>query len=152
MSKKTKLTPLEVVERYYNKYLEYEKAFNNNPFDEKSLDKEFHSLINSDIDIESDEALNKMLDVVIEKPQKRADVNTSAIRFLMCADFYFLVSEEPLPEKMQKDYENLEVLKDSYKPYYSVEGGEFVKNEDKKMDDNTKEFLKNIYRQEKAKK
>lgn len=141
---KNKLKPIEVVERYHKKYLEYEDAFNKNPFDESTIKTELDKVIASGADFESEEFENAVVDLMIEKPARRADVNNAALKFLLFAEFYILTNEEPLPENMQKDYDNLPIAKD-IKPFYSIEGGKFVRNEEVPIDI-PKEKLKQLYK------
>lgn len=150
MSKSKPITPLELVKLYHGKYIEYEIAFNKNPINQEDLRKELEGLVGETTDTESDEFFNKMANIVIEKPQRRADVNTAGLKFLLYADFYKATNTEELPENIEKDYEGLSVLKDNFKFFNSIENGDFVKNEDVKMDDNTRAYFKSVYKQIKA--
>lgn len=141
-----KLAPLEVVERYHEKYLEYETAFNKNPFTEKQRQEEVIKIAKSDMDLESEEFLNKMAELMIDKNYKIADVNNSAAKFVMAVDFYLLTQEEDLPEEVLNNYNSLPI-KDSIKTYFSIENGEFVRNEDVILDDETKNYFKALIKQ-----
>lgn len=143
---KDRLTPLEVVERYYEKYLQYEAAFNKNPFSEKERQEEVVKLAKSDIDLESQEFLDKMAELMIDKAYKVADVNNSAAKFVISVDFYILTQEDDLPENIMKDYEALPI-KDTLKSYFSVKDGEFVRNEELVIDEETKNYFKAIIKQ-----
>ena len=143
---KNKLTPLEVVERYHGKYLEFESAFNKNPFNQGDLQKKLKELADSNIDVDSEEFQNKMIDLVVEKPQKRADVNNAAFKFVMYTDFYLLTQEEELPEKILKDYNSLPI-KDQIKTNFSIKDGEFVRNEKQEVTDDMRKFFKDIINQ-----
>lgn len=143
---KNKLTPLEVVERYHGRYIEYEKAFSNNPFNEEELQKQLKKIVESNIDTDSDEFMDKMIDIVIEKPQKRADVNNAAFKFCLYTDFYLLTQEEELPEEILKDYNALPI-KDSIKTFFSIKNGEFVKNEKEEVSDEMRLYFKKIVAQ-----
>lgn len=151
MSEKTdkKLTPLEVIERYHQRYLDYENAFNKEPFNEGDLQKKVMEIAKSGIDLESEEFENQMVDLVVDKPQKRADVNNAAFKFALFTDFYLLTQEEELPEKILKDYDALPI-KDSIKSVFSVEDGKFVKNEETEVSDDMRNFFKAIIQQTKA--
>lgn len=138
---KSKLTPLEVVERYHSKYLEYEAAFNKDPFSEDDLRKQLEEVALSDIDTESDDFLDKMMEIVIAKPRKRADVNNAAFKFSLFTDFYSLTNENPLPDKILKDYDALPI-KDNIKTYYSIKDGNFVKNEKEEITEDMRDFFK----------
>ncbi len=82
-----------------------------------------------------------MVDVVVEKPQKRADVNNAAFKFALFTDFYMMTNEEELPENVMKDYNNLPI-KDSIKTFYSIKDGKFVRNEEQEITDEMKNFFK----------
>lgn len=143
---KSKLTPLEVVERYHEKYLQYETAFNKNPYSEKERQEEVVKLAKSDIDLESQEFLDKMADLMIDRSYKIADVNNAASKFVMFVDFFLLTQEEELPENIMKDYDALPI-KENIKTYFSIKDGEFVRNEDLVLDDETKNYFKAIIKQ-----
>lgn len=143
---KNKPTPLEVVERYHQRYLEYEGAFNNDPFTEKQRQEEVVKIAESGIDLESEEFLEKMTDAMIDKPRKVADVNNAAAKFIMFTDFYLLTQEDELPEQIQKDYDNLPI-KDDIKTHFSIKDGKFVKNEESSIDEETKKYFKTMIEQ-----
>lgn len=143
---KSKLTPLEVVERYHSRYLEYEAAFNKNPFTEKQRQEEILKIAKSGIDLDSEEFINQMTETMIDKPYKAADVNNAASKFIMFTDFYLLTQEEDLPENIRKDYDSLPI-KDNIKTYFSIKDGEFVRNEDIEIDQQTKDYFKQIVAQ-----
>ena len=146
---KNKLTPLEVVERYHKRYLEYEAAFNKDPFTEEQRQKEVLKIAKSDIDIDSEEFIEKMVETMIDKPYKIADVNNAASKFIMFADFYLLTQEEELPEEIKKDYDALPI-KDSIKTYFSIKDGEFIKNEKEEDTEEMKNYFKALIQQIKA--
>ena len=130
---KNKLTPLQVVERYHERYLEYENAFIKNPFDESTIKAELEKVIDSGANFDSEEFENAVVDLMIEKPARRSDVNNAALKFYLFAEFYLQTQTEDLPEKIQKDFENLPISKD-IKPFYSIKDGEFIRNEDVPID------------------
>lgn len=142
---KSKFTPIEVVERAHKKYLEYEQAFLKQPFSEDDLQKQLMEIVEKDGDFDSPEFENTVVELMLEKPAKRVDVNNTATKFSNYVEMYLLTNEEPLPENIQKDYDKLPI-KESQKPFYSIENGKFVKNEDVPMTIE-KENLKVIYRQ-----
>lgn len=146
MSESKKLSPIQVVQRYHERYLEFEAAFNKNPFNEQELQNQLKEVVESDLDVESEEFLEKMVGIMIEKPQKRADVNNAALKFSMFADFYMLTQEEELPESLLKDYESLPI-KDSLKPFFSIKDGEFVRNEEQEISEDMKNYFKAIINQ-----
>ena len=139
-----KATPLQVVKRYHERYLEYENAFNNDPFDEKGVQKELEEVINSGVSFDSEEFENAVIDLMVEKPARRADVNNAASKFFYYAEFYIATQEEELPESIKKDFDTLPIKK-GMKPYFSIKNGKFVKNEDAPINIQ-KEQLKEIYR------
>lgn len=143
-NEKTKLTPLQVVERYYEKYIEYESAFNSEPFDNKQMEEQVKKIVESGADFESDEFNDVIVSLMIEKPNRRNDVEISAMKFVTYASFYELTQEEPLPEHIDKDYK--ELSKNKHKFHYSIENGKFVKNDDAPISLD-KEKLKAIYLQ-----
>jgi len=149
MSENKKLTPLEVVERQHQIYLDYEDAFNKEPFNEGDLQKKIIDIAQSGIDVNSEEFENQMVDLVVDKPQKRADVNNAAFKFALFVDFYLLTQEEELPEKVLKDYDALPI-KDSIKSRFSVENGKFVKNEETEVSEDMRNFFKAVIQQTKA--
>ena len=134
-------TPLVLVEKYHAKYIEYETAFNNDPNNKEGTEDQLRKLISSTEDEESEEFINSMIDIVVERPQKKSDVNNAAFKFLMYADFYTLTQKEPLPENILKDYNSLPI-KESLKTYYSVESGKFVKNEELEITSDMREYFK----------
>lgn len=141
-----KLTPIEVVERYYEKYLEYEKAFAQDK-DSKDTERKVKELATSGIDLESEEFNDRMMELVIATPQKIADVNNAAMKFMLFADFYLLTETEPLPEKMEEDYKNLP-LRENIKNFFSVDNGKFVRNTEVSiMSDDMKKYFKAIIQQ-----
>lgn len=141
---KNKLTPIEVVERYHTRYLEYEEAFNKNPFNESTIKAELEKIISSGASPDSEEFENAVVDLMIEKPAKRTDVNNSAIKFFLFTEFYLLTENDPLPEKIERDFKNLPIGKD-IKPFYSIKDGDFVRNEDVPISIQ-KDKLRNLYR------
>lgn len=141
-----KITPLQVVQRYHERYLSYEEAFNKDPFSEQDMRKELEKVATTDVDVESDEFLEKMLDIIVEKPQRRIEVNNAALKFCLFVDFYILTQEEELPDNILKDYNNLPV-KDSLKSFYSVANGKFVKNEEIEITDDMKQYFKQVIQQ-----
>ena len=149
MNENKTLTPLQVVERYHQIYVDYEKAFNKNPFSQEDLNQQLKEVVASGTDTESDEFLNKMIAIVIEKPQKREDVKNAALKFCLYADFYIMTQEEILPENIIKDYDNLPV-KDGLKSFYSVKDEEFVKNEHQEITEELRGYIKAITNQVKA--
>ena len=146
MSENKKFTPLEIVERYHQRYLEYESAFNNDPFNDQDLRKQLNEVVKSGIDTESEEFLNKMVDIVVEKPQRRVEVNNAALKFSLFVDFYLLTQEEELPDKIKKDYDSLPI-KDSLKSFFSVKDGKFVRNEKQEISPDMKQYFKDIVSQ-----
>lgn len=144
--KKIKPTPLEVVELYYSRYLEYENAFSKNPFSEKDRQQEVVDIANSGIDTDSDEFMDKMIEAMIDKPRKVADVNNAAAKFAMYTEFFLLTQEDELPENIQKDFDSLPI-KDMIKTHFSIKDGEFVRNEDMKVDQETKDYFKAMIEQ-----
>lgn len=143
MSENKTLTPLEVVERYHQRYLEYETAFNNDPFSDKDLRDKLDEIVKSNIDTESEEFLDKMVDIVVEKPQRRVEVNNAALKFSLFVDFYLLTQEEDLPDNIMEDYNSLPI-KDSLKSFFSVKDGKFVRNEKQEVSPDMKKYFKDI--------
>lgn len=139
---KNKTTPLKVVERYYERYLEYENAFNSDSDNTQDTETQIRELIDSGVDPNSDEFLDKMVTIIADKNEKISDVNNAAMKFLLFVDFYLLTQEEELPEQMLKDYDNVPaVIKESIKPFFSVEGGKFVRNEKRKVTKEMKDYF-----------
>ena len=124
-----KLSALDVVERYHKRYLEYEAAFNSDPFDENKVHDKLKEVANSGVDFDSEEFENTVVDLMVEKPTRRSDVNNAALRFFLYAEFFQLTQEEALPEEIKKDFDNLPIAED-LKPFYSIKSGKFVRNED----------------------
>lgn len=123
------LTPLNVVERYHKRYIEYESAFNKEPFNEKDIHSKLKEIVDSGVNFDSEEFEDAVVDLMVEKPTRRADVNNAALRFFLYAEFFTLTQEEELPEYIKKDFENLPISQD-LKPFYSIKEGKFVRNED----------------------
>lgn len=143
---KSKITPLQVVERYHKRYLEYEAAFNKNPFNREDLQKKLQDIVESGVDTDSEEFSTEMMEIVIEKPQKRAEVNNAALKFSLFVDFYLLTEEVDLPESILKDYESLPI-KNDIKSLYSVKDGDFVRNEEQEVSEDMKNYFKAIIKQ-----
>lgn len=143
---KNKITALQVVERYHKRYLEYETAFNKNPFNREDLQNKLKDIVASNIDTDSEEFTSQMMEIMIEKPQKRAEVNNAALKFCLFTDFYLLTQEEDLPEDILKDYESLPI-KNDIKSFYSVKDGDFVRNEDQEISNEMKNYFKEIIKQ-----
>lgn len=142
----SKLKPLQVVERYHERYLEYESAFNNDAFDENKTQEKLKEIANSGISFDSEEFSDAVIDLMIEKPTRRVDVQNAALKFFLYTEFYIMTQEDPLPENIKKDYDNLPVSIKA-KPFYSIKDGKFVKNEDVKIDlqkDKLKELFKSL--------
>lgn len=137
-----RFTPLAVIEKYHAKYLEYEQAYNKEGIKEDA-EKLIRELIESGEDEDSDKFVNTMINAVIADPQKRASVNTAAIKFAMFVDYYILTQEDPLPENILTDYEKLPI-RETLKPAYSVSGDKLVKNEEVDITPETREYFKAI--------
>ena len=146
MSEKTRPTPLEIVERYHKRYLEYEKAFNENPFSEKERQEEVVEIAKSGVDLDSDEFMDKMIEAMIDKPRKVADVSNAAAKFIMYTEFFLLTQDEELPEEIQKDFDNLPI-KDDIKTHFSIKDGKFVRNEEVQLDEETRNYFKSLIEQ-----
>lgn len=143
---KNKPSPLEVVERYHAKYLEYEAAFNKAPFSEKERQEEVVNIAKSDIDLDSKEFEEKMIEAMIDKTYKIADVNNSAAKFAMFVDFYLLTQEKELPKNILNDYNTLPI-KESIKTHFSIKDGEFIRNEKLVINEDTKAHFKLLIQQ-----
>jgi hypothetical protein len=141
-----RMTPLAVVEQYHEKYLEYENAFNNDSGNREEIEMQLKKLIDLGLDEESEEFNNKMVDIMIDKPQKQSDVNNAAYKFYLFTEFYILTQEEALPENIKKDYESLPI-KDNIKNYFSIESGKFVKNQENGLTDNMRDYFKSVVEQ-----
>lgn len=142
----SKLSPLEAVQRYHKRYVEYEAAFNKKPFTDKDIEKDVLNIVGSDIDVNSDEFIEKMFSTIDEKTKKREDVNNAAYKFFMYADFYIMTQEKELPENILKDYNNLPI-KDAMKHFYSVKDGEFVQNEKIEISPERAQYFREVYKQ-----
>lgn len=138
-----KLSPLDVVERYHKRYLEYEAAFNTDPFDESKVHDKLKEVANSGVDFDSEEFENTVVDLMVEKPTRRADVNNAALRFFLYAEFFTLTQEQELPENIKNDFESLPIAED-LKAFFSIKAGKFVRNEDVPIKIE-REKLKNLY-------
>lgn len=142
--KTTKISPREIVERYHEKYLEYEKAFNDNPFDESTIKVELEKVIKSGASFDSEEFEKAVVDLMVEKPARRSDVNNAALKFFLFTEFYLMTEEKPLPKKIEEDYKNLRI-NENMKPFYSIINGDFVRNEDTPINIQ-KDKLKELYK------
>ena len=138
---KTKITAKQVVERYHERYIQYENAFAKDPFSASDMQNELKVLATSDIDTDSEDFLNKMIKIVIEKPQKSADVNNAALKFAHSVEFYLLIKDKDLPENIKQDYERLPI-RATNKAYYSIEGGKFIENEKLEVTDEMRAYFK----------
>ena len=124
-----KLSALDIVERHHKRYLEYEAAFNNDPFDETKVQDKLKEVVNSGVAFDSKEYEDTVVDLMIEKPTRRSDVNIAALRFFLYAEFFQLTQDTPLPKEVKKDFDNLPIS-EGLKPFYSIESGRFVRNDD----------------------
>lgn len=143
----SKLTPKEVVELHHQRYIDYETAFNKAPVNDEDTQEKLIEIVESGIDTDSEEFLDKMLDLVIERPQKRSDVNNAAFKFILFTDFYLLTQDEELSKDIMNDYNSLPI-KDNIKSYFSVENEKFVKNEKQEITPEMKNFFKEVIRQQ----
>lgn len=125
----SKLTPLQILERHYNKYIEYENAFNNDPFDETKIQQELVKAAKSSSNFDSEEFKETVIDLMIEKPARRSDVNNAALRFYLYTEFFLLTQEEDVPDYIMKDFNSLPI-KETMKPFFSIKEGKFIRNED----------------------
>lgn len=141
-----KANPKEIVERYHNRYLEYEKAFNSDPFNREDMKTKLQEMVSEGVDTDSEEFQEEMMEIMIEKPQKRADVNNAALKFFFYTEFYLSTETEPLPETLLEDYNSLPLKKD-LAPFYSIENGLFVKNEEQEISEEHKKYFKEIIKQ-----
>jgi hypothetical protein len=140
---KSKQTPLEVVERYHEKYLQYEDAFNNDPFDEKEINNKIQDIIKIDGEIDDDKVIEDLSPLIIEKQERQRDVNNAALKFMLHADFYEVTSEEGLPANIKKDLDNLpEVFRNTLRETHSVNAGKFERNEKKVVTAEEKQYIK----------
>jgi len=140
---KNKVKPLDLIERYHKRYIEYEKAFNDDPFDEKKVQNQLKEIIDTGVSFDSEEFENKVIDLMIDKPTRRADVNNAALRFFLYAEFFTLTQEQELPENIKNDFESLPIAED-LKAFFSIKAGKFVRNEDVPIKIE-REKLKNLY-------
>ncbi len=144
-------TSLEIVERYHEKYLEFEKAFNNDPFNKEDTQKQVEKIVSESNDIDEDEIFKKMASIIFEKQERQSDVNTSAIRFILYVDFYTMTEKKSLPKKILDDYNAIpEQIKNSIKPLNAVVEGKFVRVEKKEITTEEANYLKNIVEQVKS--
>lgn len=125
----TKFTPIQIVQRYYDRYLEYEQAFNSDPFDPTKLQEQLKEMVMAGAEVDSPQFEDAVVDLMVEKPARRADVTNSALKFQLFAEFYLATQEEKLPEELQKSYEDLSKIT-PVKPYHSIKDGKFIKNDD----------------------
>tara|TARA_R110002012_G_scaffold119169_1_gene268157 strand:- start:161 stop:625 length:465 start_codon:yes stop_codon:yes gene_type:complete len=146
MSKNKKPSALDIVIRYHEKYLEYETAFNKNPFNEADMKKELDKVIAENINPDSEEFLERMVDLMVEKPQKKVEVNNAALKFIFFVDFYLMTQEDPLPENISKDYDSLPI-RQRLKSMYAIQDGEFVKNEKIEVSPDMKNYFKAMIKQ-----
>lgn len=144
MKTKTKLTPLQVVERYYNRYIEFETAFNKKVLNDNETNKKILDIVDKGIKFDSEEFENNVLDLIISKEMKRSDVTTAAMTFMMFTKFYLLTESEDLPKELKEEYNKLQKVHDNIS-FYSIENGDFVlKEKDSlKVDKNQLQFIYN---------
>ena len=139
---KNKLTPLALVERYHEKYLEFEEAFNNDPFDPKEIEAKIKQIVEEGGDLDDDKIVEEMSPMMIEKQERKRDVNNAALKFMLHANFYLSTNEEDLPENIKKDLDNLpEVLISSLKEINSIQNGKFIRNEKKVISPEEKKYI-----------
>lgn len=141
---KSKISPIEAVELYHKRYLEYEQAFSKEPFTDEQLQKKLKEIVESGLEFDSPDFEDAVIEAMIEKPTRRSDVNNAALKFYLYAEFYLMTNEAPLPENVKKDLDSLPIEND-LKPYYSVHDGKFVRNEDTPIN-LQKDKLKDLYR------
>ena len=118
---------IETVETYHKRYLEFENAFEGEADDEKKISEELETIVKNAKDFEDEKFKDAVVELTINKVLKRTDVTNAALRFYMSVDFYNTLGLDPLPEQIQKDYNNLPI-RQQIKTYHSIEKGKFVRN------------------------
>jgi hypothetical protein len=138
----TKIEPVVALTNYYNRYLEFEKAFDNMPKTDSELLEHLAKVLEKEDDLESEAFKSEVVDKIYEREMKRAELSISAERFVTVCDYHVLTTSENLPEIMFKDYQKLKRMQPE--TTYIVENGQFkrVSTEDIKV---PVEYLKQIY-------
>lgn len=126
---------LQIVERYYKIYTDYENAFNKGKKPKESVIEELKTVLAKNKPNE-DDFKDFAKEQYIGESQKSLDVQFAANKFIMAVNFYKQLETEELPTNMKKDYENLNKM--VYKPTYSVDNETMVRNE--KIDDSKIDF------------
>ena len=116
---------LNIVSTYYNKYLDYSKAYKNLDDSREGSVEKIVPLLEKSNSEEQDFriAAKDYLTMISVYPQ---EVNFFATKFLHAADLYMLVTGEDLTEEMSEAYLQLKSVE--YKSAFSVKDGEFVRN------------------------
>lgn len=125
-----KITPLQVVERYYERLLEYEKAADKSFTSPDEIKEKLSSAIKSGTDVDEDEFKNLVSDMVVRQAEKRADVEKAALKFAMYTDFYLKTQEEKLPDPIYKAYERINISS-QMDEIYVIENESFIKKSGK---------------------
>lgn len=138
--------PIELVQRYYDIYLEIEKAFNDDPSNKEDIEKQLKGILEKGMEPDSDELIDSMAEILIDKQQKANDVHNIAIKFMLSVDFYNRTQKEQLPGHVKELYDKLPT-KDILKPQFSVESGKMVRNEQLIVTPEMKEYFKKVMQQ-----
>jgi|TARA_R110000772_G_scaffold100223_2_gene200412 hypothetical protein len=125
-----KATPLQIVDRYYNRLLEYEKAGEKNFTNPEEVKEKLSSAIQSGVDVDEAKFKNLVSDMVVRQAEKRADIEKAAIKFAMYTDFYLKTQEEELPEEVLKAYERISI-QSQMEEMYVIENDSFIKKNGK---------------------
>lgn len=140
---KSKIDTLELVTLAHSRYTEYEAAFVKEPYTEKGIQEQLKKAT-EDFDFDSPEFEEIVINTMIEKPARRADVTNAATKFTYYAAFYIATEDKELPADIKKDYDAL-VLNNKVIYYHSIINGKFVKNEEKDVTLD-KEKLRALYK------
>lgn len=125
-----KSTPLQIVDRYYNRLLEYERAGDKGFTSPEEIKEKLSFAIKSGKDIDEGEFKDLVSDMVVRQAEKRADIEKAAIKFALYTDFYLKTQEEELPEEVLKAYEKINI-KTQMEEMYVIENESFIKKNGK---------------------
>ena len=139
----SKSTPIQIVEKYYNRLLQYEAAAKDNLLNPEQVKEKLMGVIQDGADIEDSLWSDAVTDLVTSQADKRADIDKAAVKFSMFAEFYSLTNDKKLPLDVEKKLKELEVI-ENFKESHSIEGNKFVKNKDVKSAA-SKEQIKFVY-------
>lgn len=138
-----KNTPIQIVEKYYNRLLEYEAAAEKNLLKPDQVKEKLKAVMQDGASIEDNLWQDAVTEMITTQAEKRADLDKAAIKFAMYAEFYQMTNEVKLPTEALEKLKQID-FKDQFKETHSIFDNDFVRNEGETKSA-TKQQLEYIY-------